>query len=48
VPAGRLLVHKLGDGWAPLCSHLGVPVPEESYPARNTTQEFRSALGIVQ
>ncbi|TIV38339.1 MAG: sulfotransferase family protein, partial [Mesorhizobium sp.] len=48
VPAERLLVHKLGDGWAPLCSHLGVPVPEESYPARNTTQEFRSALGIVQ
>ncbi|RWC10446.1 MAG: sulfotransferase family protein [Mesorhizobium sp.] len=48
VPAGRLLVHKVGDGWAPLCSHLGVPVPEESYPARNTTQEFRSALGIVQ
>jgi hypothetical protein len=32
VPPGRLLVHRLGDGWAPLCAHLGVrcricPIP---------------------
>ncbi|TPO11986.1 sulfotransferase family protein [Mesorhizobium sp. B1-1-5] len=46
VPAGRLLVHKLGDGWPPLCAHLGVPVPDEPYPSRNTTQEFRSALSL--
>ncbi|TIO67783.1 MAG: sulfotransferase family protein, partial [Mesorhizobium sp.] len=39
VPAERLLVHKLGDGWAPLCAHLGVPVPDEPYPNRNTTKE---------
>ncbi|TIN50503.1 MAG: sulfotransferase family protein, partial [Mesorhizobium sp.] len=41
VPAERLLVHKLGDGWVPLCAHLGVPVPDEPYPNRNTTKEFR-------
>ncbi|MBZ9882829.1 sulfotransferase family protein [Mesorhizobium sp. CA10] len=46
VPAERLLVHKLGDGWAPLCAHLGVPVPEEPYPARNSTREFRTALSL--
>ncbi|RWL40284.1 MAG: sulfotransferase family protein [Mesorhizobium sp.] len=46
VPAERLLVHKLGDGWAPLCSHLGVPVPDEPYPARNSSQEFRAALSL--
>ncbi|TPJ73618.1 sulfotransferase family protein [Mesorhizobium sp. B2-6-2] len=46
VPAERLLVHKLGDGWVPLCAHLGVPVPDEPYPSRNTTQEFRSALSL--
>ncbi|TGP49131.1 sulfotransferase family protein [bacterium M00.F.Ca.ET.230.01.1.1] len=46
VPAERLLVHKLGDGWAPLCAHLGVPVPDEPYPARNTTQAFRTALSL--
>ncbi|RUV94474.1 MULTISPECIES: sulfotransferase family protein [unclassified Mesorhizobium] len=46
VPADRLLVHKLGDGWAPLCAHLGVPVPDEPYPNRNTTKEFRTALSL--
>ncbi|SFP39243.1 hypothetical protein SAMN03159463_04162 [Mesorhizobium sp. NFR06] len=46
VPAERLLVHKLGDGWAPLCAHLGVPVPAEPYPSRNTTQEFRTARSL--
>ncbi|RWI92289.1 sulfotransferase family protein [Mesorhizobium sp.] len=46
VPAERLLVHKLGDGWVPLCAHLGVPVPDEPYPNRNTTKEFRTALSL--
>ncbi|GGE47636.1 sulfotransferase family protein [Actibacterium pelagium] len=36
IPPERLLVHKLGDGWAPLCKHLGVPVPDVPYPHRNT------------
>jgi hypothetical protein len=31
VPEERLLVHELGDGWAPLCAHLGVPA--ETAPA---------------
>ncbi|TIW17142.1 MAG: sulfotransferase family protein [Mesorhizobium sp.] len=48
VPAARLLVHKLGDGWEPLCAHLGVPVPAEPYPSRNTTKEFRTALAMRQ
>jgi hypothetical protein len=46
VPAERLLIHKLGDGWGPLCAHLGVPMPDEPYPARNTTREFRTALSL--
>ncbi|TPI36084.1 sulfotransferase family protein [Mesorhizobium sp. B3-1-6] len=46
VPAERLLVHKLGDGWVPLCAHLGIPVPDEPYPSRNSTQEFRTALSL--
>ncbi|RUT95464.1 sulfotransferase family protein [Mesorhizobium sp. USDA-HM6] len=44
VPAERLLVHKLGDGWEPLCAHLGVAAPDEAYPNRNSTKEFRAAL----
>ncbi|MER8594892.1 hypothetical protein NKH33_25580 [Mesorhizobium sp. M1182] len=41
VPPGRLLVHALGQGWEPLCRHLGVPIPEQPYPMRNSAEEFR-------
>ena len=44
VPPGRLLVHRLGDGWAPLCAHLGVPVPDAPYPHGNTTEAFQARL----
>ncbi len=42
VPKDRLLVHELGDGWEPLCAHLGVPVPSLPYPSRNTSNEFQN------
>jgi hypothetical protein len=41
VPADRLLVHAASDGWAPLCAHLGVPVPDQSYPRRNSTDDYQ-------
>ena len=41
VPKERLLVHDLGDGWEPLCRHLGAPVPSEPYPSRNNAGEFK-------
>jgi hypothetical protein len=44
IPASRLLVHNLGDGWAPLCAHLGVPVPAVPYPSRNSAGEFQSRV----
>lgn len=40
IPAGRLLVYGVGDGWEPLCSFLGVPVPETPYPRTNSSDEF--------
>jgi hypothetical protein len=40
----RLLVHALGDGWGPLCAHLGVPVPEVPYPRLNSTADFTAAV----
>ena len=46
VPKERLLVHHLGDGWEPLCKHLGVPVPSEPYPTRNATAEFRGRANL--
>ncbi len=39
----RLLVHRLGDGWAPLCAHLGMPVPDAPYPSRNSAETFQRA-----
>ena len=40
----RLLVHSLGDGWEPLCAHLGVPVPTQPYPSRNSASDFQHAI----
>ena len=44
VPKERLLVHELGDGWEPLCALLGVAVPSQPYPSRNTASDFQSAM----
>ncbi|RYO99927.1 hypothetical protein DL764_006668 [Monosporascus ibericus] len=37
VPKEKLLEMGLGDGWAPLCKFLGVPVPNEPFPRANDT-----------
>lgn len=42
VPAERLLVWQAGDGWAPLCEALDVPVPAEQFPRANTREDFRA------
>jgi hypothetical protein len=42
VPAERLLEWTPGDGWAPLCAALDLPVPDEPFPHVNTTDEFRA------
>jgi hypothetical protein len=35
VPEDRLLVYSVTEGWEPLCSFLGHPVPERSFPHAN-------------
>jgi len=47
VPAERLLVHRLGDGWGPLFAHVGVPVPDIPYPSSNSTKAFQNELLIT-
>jgi hypothetical protein len=47
VPAERLLVHRLGDGWRPLCAHLGVPVPDIPYPNKNSSSAFQNEFLIT-
>lgn len=44
VPPGRLLVHRIGDGWPSLCAHLGVAVPDLPYPRTNATDAFQDRL----
>jgi len=38
----RLLVFDPGQGWAPLCAFLDVPIPTEDFPHTNTTKDFLS------
>ena len=40
IPPERLLIYEAGEGWAPLCGFLGVPVPAEPYPSENSRAEF--------
>lgn len=44
VPAERLLIYQVGDGWKPLCDFLGVAVPEVPFPRRNSALDFSSTL----
>ncbi|WP_082152511.1 sulfotransferase family protein [Candidatus Rhodobacter oscarellae] len=43
VPKERLLIHNLGDGWKPLCKHLGVAIPDAPYPSSNAGASFKPA-----
>jgi hypothetical protein len=40
VPAERLLVWEVTDGWEPLCEFLGVDVPAEPLPHANDRETF--------
>lgn len=40
IPADRLLVYEVKDGWGPLCEFLGVPVPDAPFPRTNNREEF--------
>ncbi len=40
-PADRLLEWQAADGWEPLCTALGKPVPDEPFPSTNSTLEWR-------
>jgi hypothetical protein len=47
IPAGRLLVYEVTEGWGPLCRFLGVPVPDAPMPWANTTEEFGAHLAMA-
>ncbi len=45
IPAERLLVFNVADGWEPLCLFLDVPVPETPFPRSNPRDEFWAHFG---
>lgn len=44
VPADKLLVYDVRDGWGPLCEFLGVPEPAEPLPHLNKKENFKTML----
>ncbi len=40
IPAERLVEWQPGDGWEPLCTALGLDVPDEPFPHENSTKQF--------
>lgn len=45
VPAERLLVYEVKEGWEPLCDFLGVAVPEgRPFPHLNDAESFRRMI----
>jgi hypothetical protein len=48
VPADRLLIFDVREGWQPLCEFLGVPVPDEPFPHLNDTHWVRRAFEYLR
>lgn len=44
IPADRLLIMEIGEGWDRLCAFLDKPVPNEPFPRVNSTEEFQPLL----
>ncbi len=45
IPAERLLVFDVREGWAPLCAFLAVPQPDTPFPRLNDTEQFKALIG---
>ena len=46
VPAERLTVYEIGQGWGPLADMMGVEAPDEPFPHLNDTESFRQMFGM--
>lgn len=47
IPAERLLVFEVAQGWDPLCEFLGVPVPAAPFPRVNSRAEMQQMLALA-
>ncbi|MEM7219593.1 MAG: sulfotransferase family protein [Pseudomonadota bacterium] len=48
IPADRLLVYEVREGWEPLCRFLDVPVPDEPFPRVNDTASMQRSIRIME
>jgi Sulfotransferase domain len=44
IPADRLLVYQVTEGWAPLCRFLDKPIPDTPFPHLNDAASFRRRI----
>jgi len=44
VPAEKLLVYEVKDGWGPLCEFLNVKAPSEPLPHLNKREDFKAMI----
>jgi hypothetical protein len=44
IPAERLLIFDVSEGWVPLCKFLNLPVPDGEFPRSNSKSEFWEAF----
>lgn len=45
IPAERLLVFDVAQGWEPICEFLDLPVPHQEFPKTNARDEFWETFG---
>jgi Sulfotransferase domain len=47
IPAERLLVYEVKQGWGPLCEFLGVPEPDQPFPSVNSRTETNAMVDAM-
>jgi hypothetical protein len=47
VPADQLLVYSVDQGWGPLCTFLGLPVPNTPFPNVNDLKEMKQGIANI-
>ncbi|MCG8350818.1 MAG: hypothetical protein MI924_23855 [Chloroflexales bacterium] len=48
VPAEKLLVYNVKEGWEPLCAFLDVPVPNKPFPHVNDRTEMLQRIRVIR
>jgi hypothetical protein len=47
IPADRLLIYEISEGWAPICAFLGKPVPPVEFPFVNKRENFQAQVKFM-